>query len=50
MLEDGYSLLFSGDSWELVRAALSEGRPLQLKMADGVTLELDWQSEPALES
>jgi hypothetical protein len=42
VLEDGYALLFSSKSWALVAAALAEQRPLSLRMADGVTLSLEW--------
>jgi hypothetical protein len=45
IIEDGYSLLFSHESWALVSAALGASIPLELPMADGITLELAWQSE-----
>jgi hypothetical protein len=43
--EDGYSLLFSNDSWANVAAALVEGRGLKMRMADDMTLELVWLSD-----
>jgi hypothetical protein len=45
IMEDGYSLLFSDESWALVSAALGAAKPLKLRMADEIVLELEWQSE-----
>jgi hypothetical protein len=46
-VEDGYSLAFSTESWASVAAALLDERPLSLRMADGVTLSLEWlRDEP----
>jgi hypothetical protein len=45
IMEDGYSLLFSHESWALVSAALGANKPLRLPMADEIVLELEWQSE-----
>ena len=45
IMEDGYSLRFSNETWALVSAALGAGQPLTLPMADDMRLELEWQSE-----
>ncbi|HEY1533126.1 MAG TPA: hypothetical protein VGF76_03885, partial [Polyangiaceae bacterium] len=45
VIEDGYSLLFSHESWALVSAALGASKPLKLPMADEIVLELEWPSE-----
>ena len=41
-LEDGYSVCFCTDSWELLSAALAAQRPLSLPMADGLHFEIEW--------
>jgi hypothetical protein len=45
VIEDGYSLLFSHESWARVSAALGAKQPLKLPMADEMVLELEWHSE-----
>jgi hypothetical protein len=49
IVEDGYSLLFSDESWASVSAALGSARPISVRMAQGTRLELEWLTdEPAL--
>jgi hypothetical protein len=43
--EDGYSVRFSTESWELLSASLVAQRALALKMADGMRFELEWLAE-----
>jgi len=47
VLEDGYSLLLSHDSWGALASALLGERTISLPMADGATLEVEWLYEPA---
>ena len=44
-VEDGYSLLFSNDSWQKLVTALAGQRPLRLKLADSSTLEVEWLAD-----
>lgn len=41
-VEDGYSLLFSSESWNKLMTALAGQRPLRLELADSSTLEVEW--------
>jgi hypothetical protein len=50
IMEDGYSLLFSNESWARVSAALAASKPLKLSMAEEIMLELEWHSEDAADS
>lgn len=44
-VEDGYSLLFSTESWNQVLTALAGRAPLKLKLSQWSTLELEWLPE-----
>ncbi len=47
LLEDGYSLLFSHETWARVSAALFAAKPLTVRLSDDIVLELEWQSDVA---
>ena len=44
-VEDGYSLLFSSESWAKLLSALAGQRPLRLRLADSSTLEVEWLAD-----
>jgi len=47
VLEDGYKLLLSADTWGSLASALLGERTISLPMADGATLEIEWLYEQA---
>ncbi len=46
-MEDGYALLFSSATWHEALPALLAQRSLSLRMADGITVLLEWQESGA---
>jgi hypothetical protein len=44
-VEDGYSLLFSTESWSKLVSALAGREPLKLKLSQWSTLEVEWLPE-----
>ena len=46
-VEDGYSLLFSTESWSKLMTALAAQQPLKLKLSHWSTLEVEWLPEEA---
>jgi len=45
-LEDGYSVLFSNDSWGQLSASLVNQQPVSLQMADGMRFVVEWLAKP----
>ncbi|MEI9952966.1 MAG: hypothetical protein WDO74_29315 [Pseudomonadota bacterium] len=46
VLEDGYTLLLSSDTWGSLASSLLGERTISLPMADDATLEIEWLYEP----
>lgn len=46
VMEDGYSLLLSADTWGSLASSLLSERTVSLRMADGASLEVEWLYEP----
>ncbi len=47
VMEDGYTLLLSNDSWGSLANALLGENTISLPMADDATLEIEWLYEPS---
>ena len=50
VMEDGYSLLLSSDTWGSLASSLLGERTISLPMADGATLEVEWLYEQTTRS
>jgi len=48
VMEDGYSLLLSSDTWGSLASSLLGERTISLPMADDATLEVEWLYEPTM--
>ncbi|HEY0467572.1 MAG TPA: hypothetical protein VGC79_25400, partial [Polyangiaceae bacterium] len=47
VMEDGYTLLLSNDTWGTLASALLGERTISVPMADDATLEIEWLYEPS---